>query len=285
MKTAHYKTGIIAKTSCSYLFSYAILYDTFYNILFKQERFVMKLREDIAQIIAAQEDSQAEDRLIRKYLPFIKSETAHFIHRIPREGVDDELSIAMFAFHEAVLSFHKDRGSFITWASTAIKSRLIDYYRKEQRHNNTISLDQDNDDSENSKTLMEQLDNGCDEIDDRYSREATREEIMEFASQLTTFDLKLTDIAENCPKQDRTLAACHKCLAYAKTHPELLDQLLLTHKLPLTALSNGSGVERKTLERHRKYLVAILLAYTNGFEIIRGHLRQIAPTKTGRENI
>lgn len=31
----------------------------------------------------------------------------------------------------------------------------------------------------------------------------------------------------------------------------------------------------KTLERHRNYLVAILLAYTNGYEIIRGHLSRI----------
>jgi RNA polymerase sigma factor len=43
----------------------------------------------------------------------------------------------------------------------------------------------------------------------------------------------------------------------------------------MAALSELSGVERKTLERHRRYLVAILLAYTNGFEIIRRHLGQL----------
>ena len=40
----------------------------------------------------------------------------------------------------------------------------------------------------------------------------------------------------------------------------------------MTELASGAGVERKTLERHRKYLVAMLIAFTNGFEIIRGHL-------------
>ena len=52
----------------------------------------------------------------------------------------------------------------------------------------------------------------------------------------------------------------------------LLDRVAQTGKLPLAELARGSGVERKTLERHRKYLVAMLLAFTNGFEIIRGHL-------------
>ena len=37
-------------------------------------------------------------------------------------------------------------------------------------------------------------------------------------------------------------------------------------------LSSLSQVEVKTMERHRSYLVAILLAFTNGYEIIRGHL-------------
>ena len=49
----------------------------------------------------------------------------------------------------------------------------------------------------------------------------------------------------------------------------------------MNELALGSGTERKTLERHRKYLVAILLAFTNGYTIIRGHLCQLAPAKGG----
>ena len=50
----------------------------------------------------------------------------------------------------------------------------------------------------------------------------------------------------------------------------------------MASLSSGSGVERKTMERHRKYLVvALLLAFTNGFEIIRDHLRQMSAGKGG----
>ena len=56
---------------------------------------------------------------------------------------------------------------------------------------------------------------------------------------------------------------------------ELLDELLKTRRLPIARLSEGSGTERKTLERHRKYMVALLLIYTNGYEIIRGHLTQV----------
>ena len=61
-------------------------------------------------------------------------------------------------------------------------------------------------------------------------------------------------------------------LNYARRNPEVLAAVEKNGKLPIAELASGSGVERKTLERHRKYMVAMLLAFTNGFEIIRGHL-------------
>ena len=63
-----------------------------------------------------------------------------------------------------------------------------------------------------------------------------------------------------------------KVLDYAISNPTIFDHLLLTKKLPISTLVKGAGVDKKTLERQRKYLLGILLAYTNGFEIIRGHL-------------
>ena len=89
------------------------------------------------------------------------------------------------------------------------------------------------------------------------------------------FGVSLSDVADNCPKQQRTLNVCRKALEYAKENPELLEEFLKTQRLPIGRLSAGSGAERKTLERHRKYMVALLLIYTNGYEIIRGHLKQV----------
>ena len=70
-------------------------------------------------------------------------------------------------------------------------------------------------------------------------------------------------------------------LDFARSRPELLKRVEDTGKLPMNELALGSGVDKKTLERHRKYLVAILLAFTNGYEIIRGHLCRIISTKGG----
>lgn len=237
--------------------------------------------EIIRSVAAAQRDAQAADALIRQYLPFIKAETARFLRRSPVEGQDDELGIAMFAFYEAAMSYQSSRGPFLRLASTAIRNRLIDYQRKEQRHEGWVSLDQTVDQEETGRPLLETLDSGCDEIADREDLRAAQEEIWAFARDLRRCGLELTDIADNCPKQERALAACHRVLAYARENPRLLEQLTATGKLPIAQLSAGSGVDRKTMERYRKYLVALLLAFTNGFEIIRGHLRRIV--RPGKE--
>ncbi len=243
----------------------------------------MKNEHDIvAQVYAAKEDSYAADQLVCSYLPFIKAETAKFIKRVPEEGQDDELSVAMFAFHEAVLGYRRSRGSFMAYAARAIKNRLINYAKSERRHSGHISLDAEAGRGDDDRTLLDKLSGEKNEVEEFAAKTAAQGEIMHFAGELGSFDLSLTDIADNCPKQERTLAACYRALEYAKTRPELFDILQKTKKLPISQLAEGAKVERKTLERHRKYMVAIMLAYTNGFEIIRGHLSQIVPAEGGR---
>ena len=217
----------------------------------------------LEQVYAAKESVQAADQLIGDYLPFIRAETAKFLKRPPEEGRDDELSIAMIAFHEAIGGYAKHRGSFLKYASMLIRSRLIDYARKERRHRQTVSLDAPAA-GEESASLGETLPEERDHPEESAHRQATRQEIEELSRQMESFGVSLSDVADNCPKQQRTLQACRKALAYARENSWLLEEL-----------SDGSGVERKTLERHRKYLVALLLIYTNGYEIIRGHLAQV----------
>ena len=228
----------------------------------------------LEQVYAAKESVQAADQLIGDYLPFIRAETAKFLKRPPEEGRDDELSIAMIAFHEAIGGYAKHRGSFLKYASMLIRSRLIDYARKERRHRQTVSLDAPAA-GEESASLGETLPEERDHPEESAHRQATRQEIEDLSRQMESFGVSLSDVADNCPKQQRTLLACRKALAYARENSWLLEELVHGKKLPLAKLSDGSGVERKTLERHRKYLVALLLIYTNGYEIIRGHLAQV----------
>ena len=234
----------------------------------------------VGQVYAAKTDSEAADALIGQYTGFIRSETAKLTRAARPDGYEDELSIAMLAFYEAILGYEKSRGAFLPYAARAIRNRLIDHYRAEKRHEGLVSLHAPAGDGED-QTLLDTLPDSRDEIGDYEARSASQREIREFGAQLACFGITFSDVADNCPRQERTLAACRRVLDHARSHPELLDRLVETGRLPMNELAAGAGVEKKTMERHRKYLVAILLAFTNGYEIIRGHLCQIGTGKGG----
>jgi RNA polymerase sigma-I factor len=227
----------------------------------------------VQQVYAARRNPLAADDLISSYLPFIRSETAKFLKRPPIDGQDDELSIAMIAFHEAIEGYQSGRGAFLNYAALLIRSRLVDYVRKEARHAYVDSLDAPT--RTEDITLGETIADQTDRADELMTREAARGEILELTRQMQMFGVSLTDVSENCPRQERTLHACQTALAYARSNPELIKEFLKTKRVPLTKLAKGSGVSKKTLERHRKYLVALLLIFSNGYELIRGHLKQI----------
>lgn len=228
-----------------------------------------------SDVRAAQQDMRLADELIHQYQPFIKSETAKFLKRPVTEGLDDEYGIAMFAFYEAMMSYRSGKGSFLKLAAISIRNRMIDFYRQEKRHMGIIHYEQEVDSWEKG-TMLDNLKDDRDEIGDLDNRLASQSEIEEYSRQLATFGISLSDVADNCPKQERTMRVCMSVLAYARENSSLLEELVRTKKLPMADLVEGSGAERKTLERHRQYIVAILLAYTNGYEIIRGHLYQLS---------
>ena len=227
----------------------------------------------VKKVYAAKEDSDKADDLIRSYIPFIRSEATKFMGRLCTDQ-DDEYSIAMMAFYEAIMGYERRRGTFLGYAALLIKSRLIDYTRKEARHQGQISLDEEIG-GEDDRALVDTLADSRDYYEESARREATRQEIEELSGVMAQFDVSFSDVADNCPKQERTLEACAKAIRYAGENKKLLDELLRTKKLPLAQLVQGSGVERKTLERHRKYILTMLLIQTNGYEIIRGHLYHV----------
>lgn len=226
----------------------------------------------LRQVEQAKADMRAANALIGAYMPFIKAQVAQFLGRPPVEGQDDTLSVAMIAFHEAIVHYTRERGAFLAYAALRIRSRLIDFQRSQARHGQTVSLHAPVDDK--GTPLAHTLPGEDDHADTVVLRQATRAEIEELARQMRAFGVTFTDVAQNAPRQQRTLQACRDAVQRAMQTPGLLETFVRTKRLPLGQLCTD-GAERKTLERHRKYLVALLLIQTNGYEIIRGHLMQV----------
>ncbi|HIU87697.1 MAG TPA: sigma-70 family RNA polymerase sigma factor [Candidatus Avilachnospira avistercoris] len=232
----------------------------------------------IKEVYAAKVDVEKADDLIRRYMPFIKAEASRQTGRVCTEQ-DDEHSIAMIAFYEAIMGYEKERGSFMSYASMLIRSRIIDHKRKETKHEGQLSIYAE--EGEEGRLIMDELSDERDHIDEHIGLEATKQEIEELTRVLARAGVTFSDVADNCPRQQRTFSACMRAIRCGADDGELLDEIERTCRLPLKRISELSGVERKTIERHRRYILAMLLIHTNGYEIVRGHLRHILTEKGG----
>ena len=150
--------------------------------------------ELVEQVYAAKTDTEAADSLIRRYMGFIRAETAKYIHRAPVEGQDEELSIVLLAFYEAILGYEKNRGAFLSYASRGIRSRIIDYYRKEKKHAKVTSLHEPVQDEDNETWKINQLENPENEIEKSHHTSATRDEIQEYEKTLQEFGISFSDV-------------------------------------------------------------------------------------------
>lgn len=229
----------------------------------------------IDRVMEAQHDLDAADSLIRDYMPFIKSETAKAIGRIPVEGNDDELSIALMGFHEAIESYDHDKGAFLSFASLVIKRRIIDFLRQENKFKKSVSWEETVINEEAGEI------NQTSSSETVVDRESLKWEITHLVKDLGRFGITLSDVAANCPKQNKSVNSCRQVIAYLINEPEHMEELLESGKLPVTHIIKETSVKKKTLERHRKYLVALAVIYFRGYDGMINHLTEVFKTQKG----
>ena len=181
----------------------------------------------VKAVYLAKTDLQKADDLIRDHIPFIRSEAAKYTSR-PCTEQDDEFSIAMIAFHEAILGYERSKGAFFSYASLLIRSRLIDHQRKEARHRGHLSLYAEN--TEDDRPIIEEIADSQDYYEESASLEATRQEIEELSAVLAQFGVSFSDVADHSPRQERTLEACASAIRCAAEDSQLLHELLQTKK-------------------------------------------------------
>ena len=98
------------------------------------------MREIDEIVIKAQKDKAIYEKLIIENEFFIISTTSKATNKYINKS-DDEWSIALNAFNEAVNSYNMDKGSFYSFAELVIKRRIIDYLRKESKRSSEILVD------------------------------------------------------------------------------------------------------------------------------------------------
>ncbi len=176
---------------------------------------------------------------------------------------DDTYSIALIAFNEAIDSYDESKGKFVSFASLVIKRRIVDELRKDKGEMpvspSSFEEYQDSEDAgsiDNSVTAkMNELSNERSEDNDR--QEAIKNEIVAATQVLSKYGFSFMDLTSCSPKSTATKAACKDAILCLLKPGDLYEKMKDSKLLPIKELEVKTGIKRKTLERHRKYIMAV----------------------------
>lgn len=227
------------------------------------------------EVLLIQEgNSRLQNKLIKKYQPFIAKTVSSVCKRYIDE-TDDEFSIGLIAFNEAIEKYSVDKGSsLLSFAELLIKRRVIDYIRKEARVR-TVTLVAANDNGEENVQSKIESDLSIDDYEKKIQQEHRKEEIIHFQKVLIEFGLTFSELLENSPKH---ADARQNAMLVAKTlvEEEGLIQVLFDKKqLPIKQLEAKVDVSRKTIERNRKYIIAMAIILVGDYLYLKDYIKGV----------
>ena len=214
-------------------------------------------------------DRAARELFIAARRDFVRRVACHCLGRSLAWENDDELSIALAAFDEAISTFDPDRNAtFDGYAAAVIRHRLIDHWRREKRHR-AQSLEAMREESGCEPVAPGALGAG-DSLDPLNER---AREIADFQLMLAEYGLSFDELARASPRHADTRASLRRAAETLARSPALLARFATKKQIPLQELAEATGLSRKVLERGRRYIVALTVIFAaDDLEHIKTHL-------------
>ncbi|KAA9027606.1 RNA polymerase sigma factor SigI [Niallia endozanthoxylica] len=233
------------------------------------------LEEKIKRI--QQGDLTLQNELIETYKPFVAKTVSSVCKRYIYES-DDEFSIGLIAFHEAIERYSSDKGSsLISFAEVIIKRRVIDYIRSQAKHNE-LSLGLGSQHEKDSEITSIDAELSIKEYNIQIDEQLRKEEILLFTRMLQQFNLTFQDLLEQSPKHADARKSAILVAKVVADNEELSNHLLNKKQLPIKQLESLVSVSRKTIERNRKYIIAISLILIGDFVYLKDYIKGVVET-------
>ncbi|MGM0902499.1 MAG: RNA polymerase sigma factor SigI [Bacillota bacterium] len=244
------------------------------SLLFMAKRKQETLEEKV--LLIQQGNEKLREDLIYAYKPFIAKAVSTVCKRYINEN-DDEFSIGLIAFNEAIEKYASDKGnSLLSFADILIKRKVIDYIRQQARAPQTVSVNFESEYLEEEavrSTIEDEI--SIEDYRKRTEEQQRRDEIVQFQQVLFEFGLSFDDIVQQSPKHADARKNAIKIAKIIIENEDLKQQLLDKKRLPIKQLEKLVSLSRKTIERNRKYIIAISLVFMGDYMYLRDYLKGV----------
>lgn len=201
-------------------------------------------------------DNEGISQLINDYMLFIVKTVADSKNSYVEIENDEELSIGLIAFNEAIQKYSHEKGAFIPFAKLVILSRLKDYYRTENKNKNKhISIE-----SIDEVNLSLQPENNDDE--------ELAAEIAEFEKELNKFGIDFVFLAKNTPKHKDTREKALETARKVSQENDLVTFTFEKRRLPIQKIAERFFVSVKFLKGSKYLIIASLIVIVKKYTLL-----------------
>ena len=200
------------------------------------------------------------DKLIQDYMAFIVKTVSSITGRYVSVENDDELSIALIAFKEAIDKYEESRGSFSSFAKLVISSRVKNYLIKENRNNKVESIealkDKGIDISEVAETVVEESDELSNEIG-------------KLKNEIEAFGFTFEELVDEAPKHEDTRRNAIELSEKVSKEKPLTSFMYEKRRLPIKQISVKFSVTEKVIKRSKKFIISVVIIIDKNFRNLR----------------
>ncbi len=185
------------------------------------------------------------ENLIKENIAFIINAVSETTGRYVDAKKDNEMSVGLYAFDEAIDRYENDKGHFHAFAKMVIKSRIIDYLRKENRRQHT------------SMDLM--AEEGFD-IED-YKAQVDfelKEDIESWKKDLEFLGISLEDLERESPKHKDTRKKALEISEKSSAIPYITNHMYEKKRLPIKMMSQNFNVSEKIIRTSKIFIMACI---------------------------
>jgi RNA polymerase sigma factor len=150
---------------------------------------------------------------------------------------------------------------------------VIDFIRKESRQQ-TVKLDKNSEDEDTIQSKYE-VDVSIDDYQKKLEQEHRRDEITHYQSVLRQFDLSFQDLVDNSPKHADARENAMKVASTVIQNNEFKRTLFYKKRLPIKDLEKHVQVSRKTIERNRKYIIAVCIIMASDYVYLKEYVKGV----------
>ena len=219
-----------------------------------KERKIQQYKHPEAQI----SDQQFES-LVKEYRQSMLACASRTVKHFVTEQ-DEEWSVTLQAFYEAVKGYDSAKGEFWPFTSVIIRRRLTDWMRDLYRH-------REEEQEEVPETVQDK--------ENWPGQYTIKDEIEAVQGELKAFGFSFFDLVESSPKAEKSRKKCAAVIASLVQKEELFRSMKETGTLPMKSLIRASGISGKVIEKHRRYIIAAAIILQGEYPLLAEYLHVV----------